>query len=52
MSKIYGIWKHEMKQGDSVSVITQSIREDGSYETHMIYAIGAGCQQHTRHRLC
>ena len=49
MSNIYGIWKHEMDYGGSSTVTTQTIRDDGSYETHMIYAMGGGCGQHIYH---
>ena len=49
MSGIYGIWKNEMSFGDSSVVTTHTIREDGSYETHMIYATGGGCRQHIIH---
>lgn len=49
MSSIYGIWKHEMVSEGSSTVTTHTIREDGSYETHMIFAMGSGCQQHIYH---
>lgn len=49
MSSIYGTWKHEMDYGGSSTVTTQTIREDGSYETHMIYAMDGGCRQHIVH---
>lgn len=49
MSGIYGIWKNEMSFGDSSVVTTHTIREDGSYETHMIYGMGGGCRQHIFH---
>lgn len=49
MSSVYGIWKHEMASGDMSVITTQIIREDGSYETHMIFRSGAGCEQHVHH---
>lgn len=49
MSSVYGVWKHEMGSGDSSVITTQTIREDGSYETHMIFSLGAGCRQHVYH---
>lgn len=49
MSSIYGIWKHETAAGESSVITTQTIREDGSYETHMIFVLGAGCRQHVYH---
>ena len=49
MSGIYGIWKHEMAYEGSSTVTTQTIREDGSYQTHMVFTTGGGCQQHIYH---
>lgn len=51
MSKptIYGVWKHEIMDHGSRTVTTQTIGEDATYETHMIFAIGDGCQQHIHH---
>lgn len=48
-SSVYGTWKNEMASGDSSVITTQTIREDGSYETHMIFPVGAGCRQHIYH---
>ena len=46
MSSIYGIWKHNTKYaGLSISIV-QTIREDDSYETHMVFAMGRGGRKH------
>lgn len=46
---IYGVWKHEVGSPGSRTVTTQTIREDGTFETHMVFALGDGCEQHIRH---
>lgn len=46
---VYGIWKHEMVDRDSSTVTIQTIREDGTYETHMIFYFDGGCEQHIHH---
>jgi hypothetical protein len=33
----------------SSSVTTQTLRDDGTYETHMIFAFDGGCEQHIHH---
>ena len=49
MSGIHGVWKHEMVYGGASMVTVQTIREDGSYETHMVFPMGGGCRQHIFH---
>lgn len=49
MSTIHGVWRHEIGSGDSSVITTQTIRENGSYETHMSFSLGAGCRQHIYH---
>lgn len=45
---IYGVWKHEVGSSGSRTVTTQTIRDDGTFETHMIFALGDGCEQRIR----
>lgn len=49
MSSIYGTWRNETASGDSSVITTQTIREEDSYETHMIFLFDAGCRQHIYH---
>lgn len=49
-ASIHGIWKHKMVDSGSSTVTIQTIREDGTYETHMIFSFGDGCEQHIHHR--
>lgn len=48
-SSVYGIWKHTMVDRGSSAVTVQTIRTDGTNETHMIYSFGGGCEQHIHH---
>ena len=48
-SSVYGIWKHKMLDRGSSTVTIQTIRDDGTYETHMIFSFGGGCEQHIHH---
>jgi hypothetical protein len=49
-ASIYGIWTHEMAdRGSSHAVMIQTIRDDGTYHTHMIFPFGGGCEQHIHH---
>jgi hypothetical protein len=48
-SDVYGIWKHEMVDAGSSSVTTQTLRDDGNYETLMVFSFGGGCEQHIHH---
>lgn len=46
---ICGVWKHETGPPGSRTVTTQTIRDDGTFETRMIFAMGGGCEQQIRH---
>lgn len=48
-SSVYRIWKHKMVDRGSSTVTIQTIRDDGTYETHMIFSFGGGCEQHIHH---
>jgi hypothetical protein len=48
-TSVYGIWKHEAGEPGSSMVMIQTVRSDGTYETHMIYSFGGGCEQHIHH---
>lgn len=46
---VSGIWKHQMVDRGSSTVTIQTIRDDGTYETHMIFSFDGGCEQHIHH---
>ncbi|HUF68508.1 MAG TPA: hypothetical protein VMM79_07605 [Longimicrobiales bacterium] len=48
-SSVDGIWKHKMVDRGFSTVTIQTIRDDGSYETHMIFSLDGGCEQHIHH---
>ena len=48
-SRIYGIWQHTVVDRGSSTVTIQTIRDDGTYETRMIFSFGGGCEQHIHH---
>lgn len=48
-SSVYGIWKHNIVDRGSSTVTIQTIGDDGTYETHMIFSCGGGCEQHIHH---
>jgi hypothetical protein len=49
-SRVHGIWKHEMVDRGTSTVTIHTIRDDGSYETHMVFAFADGCEQHIHHQ--
>ena len=49
MSSIRGVWKHEASYGGRTVVTVQAIREDNTYETHMVFPSAGGCEQHVYH---
>ena len=46
---IYGVWRHETVGEGFTSTLTNTLREDGSYEVHMMMGATEGCQQHIYH---
>ena len=50
MSSIHGVWKYETAyRGGASTVMIQTIREDGRYETHMVYPMVGGGRQDIFH---
>lgn len=48
-SSVHGIWRYKMVDRGSSTVTTQTLRDDGTYETHMIFSFDGGCEQHIHH---
>jgi hypothetical protein len=48
-SSVYGIWKHQVVDRGFSTVTIQTIRDDFTYETHMIFSLDGGCEQHIHH---
>ena len=50
MSKLHGRWRNETLSGETFVVLTQTLRDDGTFETDMRYALADGCRQHVVQR--
>jgi hypothetical protein len=46
---MHGAWTHASTFNGSSTVMTQTLRPDGTFETQMHYRLGGGCEQHIRH---